>query len=66
MLAIKCCPLCRQRVKVDETVKAGRFTCPRCQTKVRYKRRIVKDIERLIMRVRTPEDIDVIQRRYCV
>lgn len=64
MLDIKVCPLCRQELEVSPSALEGEFVCPRCKSRVCYKRHDSKKQQRLTMHVHTPEDIDVMQRRY--
>ena len=66
MLDIKMCPLCRQEVELDQSVLEGEFVCPRCETRVCYKKHDTKKHQHLTMHVHTPEDFDVMQRRYGV
>ena len=66
MLDIKVCPLCRQELEVSPSALEGEFVCPQCKSRVCYKRHDSKKQQRLTMHVHTPEDIDVMQRRYGV
>jgi len=66
MLDIKMCPLCRQELELDQAVLEGEFICTRCKTHVCYKKHETKKQRHLTMHLHTPEDFDVMQRRYSV